>query len=472
MTFRVRTALVVLALTALTMGCAFAAVWERFVSAQRDQLDSALISVARREAAEAAAGQLEFTDAPGPSANAVGPLPKYGVLYGLNGGVLATTNNFTEVPRMPYSVPYDTGFDFEHEGVPMRGVVVGVASTGRRVLLATPRLDFEDDARILARAMAITFGVGCLWAAVVAFGVATRLTREHRIVADAARRVASGDTTARVAFRSSDADLRQLATDVNAMIEQLVGLLSVQERFIAHAAHELRTPLTSLRIELEHALRNGVDKHDYESALRGALDSARRLSDLAEDLLQLARLKAEHIDAEDFTALEDALADAVADVAPVGRLRDVFIITEPVSALVHADRRGLARLFRNILENAVRFSPRGGRVRVETRVEEDRVVIGVADEGVGIKPDDEERIFEAFTRGGLIRGPRAARSGGVHDHNQNARDDDGGPGGSGLGLAIARGLARGFGGDVTAKHCGSGGGHFSIVLNRRRSSPS
>ena len=86
MTFRVRTALVVLLLTAVTMGGAFAGVWQRFVSAQRHQLDNALLAVARREAAEAASGQSEFTDAPGPSANAVGPLPKFGVLYGIGRG--------------------------------------------------------------------------------------------------------------------------------------------------------------------------------------------------------------------------------------------------------------------------------------------------------------------------------------------------------------------------------------------------
>jgi two-component system heavy metal sensor histidine kinase CusS len=422
------------------MGGAFAGVWHYFVSAQRHQLDDALLAVAHREASEAEAGNLEFTDAPGPlTANAVGPLPKYGVLYGVNGRALATTENFTTVPSMPRLVAFGTGFDFEHELLPMRGVVVEVGeNTGRRVLLATPRLDFEEDARILARAMAIAFGVGCIWAAVIGFGVATRLTREHRSVVEVARRVASGDTTARVAFRSSDSDLRQLAHDLNAMIEQLVGLLAIQERFIAHAAHELRTPLTSLRIELEHAIRSGKDRNDYDSALRGALDSARRLTDLAEDLLQLARVKA--TPTEKLTTLEEALTDAIADVAPVGRTRDVFIVTQALSARVRGDRRGLARLFRNVLENAVHFSPRGGRVRVEGRLEDARVIVSVKDEGPGIVADDEERIFEPFARG--------------------VRED--GLEGTGLGLSIARNLARAFGGDVTVEP--GAGGQFFVEL--------
>jgi two-component system heavy metal sensor histidine kinase CusS len=444
MSFRVRTAVVVLALTAITMGGAFATVWERFVASQRRQLDEALLDVARREASEAAGGSLDFTDAPGPSANAVGPLPKYGVIYTLSGRPLSTTPNLTAetVPPMPRLVPVEHGFDFDNAGQPMRGVMVPVIGTTMRVLLATPRADLEDDARILARAMTIAFAVGCAWAAIVAFGVATRLTREHSLVGSVARRVASGDTSARVQFRSSDSDLRQLAGDLNAMIEWLVGLNAMQDRFISHAAHELRTPLTSLRIELEHALRNGGDRDDLESALRGALDSARRLSDLAEDLLQLARVKATADVAR--VRVADPLADAIADVAPLGRVRDVFIVRDSLVADVVGDRRGLARLFRNVLENAVRFSPRSGRVQVSTQFSDDGVEVRVSDEGPGIAADDVERIFEPFARGARTRDPE----------------------GTGLGLTIARELARSYGGDVRVSP--GPGGRFVVQL---RSTP-
>jgi two-component system, OmpR family, sensor kinase len=440
MSFRVRTALVVLALTAITMGAAFGIVWDRFVASQRRQLDVALLEVARREASEAASGALDFTDAPGPSANAVGPLPKYGVIYTLTGRPVSTTPNLTAetVPPMPRLVPFEQGFDFDNAGQPMRGVVVAVSGTSMRVLLATPRADLEDDASILARAMSIAFVVGCLWAAIVAFGVATRLTREHALVGSIARRVASGDTSARLAFRSSDRDLRQLAGDLNAMIERLVGLNAMQDRFISHAAHELRTPLTSLRIELEHALRTGVDRSDYESALRGALDSSRRLSELAEDLLQLARVKASTESAQ--IDIAEPLADAISDVAPLGRSRDVFIVKDAISGLVLGDRRGLARLLRNVLENAVRFSPSTGRVRVSVEAADDGVDIGVSDEGPGIEADDVERIFEPFARGARNRDPE----------------------GTGLGLTIARELARSYGGDVRVSP--GKGGRFVVHL--------
>lgn len=441
MTFRFRTALVVLVLTAVTMGGAFAVVWERFVESQRRQLDVALLEVARREASEAEAGDLRFTDAPGPSANAVGPLPKYGVIYTLTGRPVSTTPNWTAetAPPMPRLVPLDQGFDFEQDGQPLRGVLVAVPGSTMRVLLATPRDDLEDDARILARAMTIAFAVGCVWAGIVAFGVATRLTREHSLVGSVARRVANGDTSARVAFRSSDRDLRQLADDLNTMIERLVGLLAVQDRFIAHAAHELRTPLTALRIELEHALRTATDRSDYESAVKGALESARRLSDLAEDLLSLARAKSAPAQAVEVD-LAEPLAEAIGEVAPLGRSRDVFIENDAAGGLVLGDRRGLARLFRNVLENAIRYSPPATRVRVSVARSDEGTEVNIRDEGPGIDESDVERIFEPFARG--------ARRGDAQ--------------GTGLGLTIARELARSFGGDLRVSP--GPGGRFSVHL--------
>ncbi|MBX3233443.1 MAG: HAMP domain-containing histidine kinase [Labilithrix sp.] len=449
MTFRVRTALVVLVLTALTMGGAFATVWHLFVSTQRAQLDRALLVVAENEAREATAGSLDFTDAPGPSANAVGPLPKYGVIYAAGGRPVSTTANLTaeSAPPMPRLVRFGEGFDFEHDGRPMRGITVPVGGTAMRVLLATTRDDLEEDSMILRHAMSVAFVVGCVWAAVVAFGVATRLTREHSAVGAVARRVASGDTSARVAFASSNADMQQLADDLNAMIERLVGLLSVQERFIANAAHELRTPLTSLRIELELALRRGTTREDYEGALRGALDSARRLTGLAEDLLQLARMKAA-APVKGEAAIEDAVLDAVGDVAPVGRARHVFIVVEPFHALVAGDRAGIARLLRNLLENAVRFSPDEGRVRVAAAEKDGRLEISVSDDGPGIAKEDEDRIFEPFARGARGREPN----------------------GTGLGLSIARELARSYGGDVRAVPSEEGG-RFVIALRLREAPP-
>lgn len=443
MTFRLRTALAVLVLTAGTMGAAFFLVWGTFVASQRHQLDVALLDVAEREVAEARAGALELTDAPGPSANAVGPLPKYGVMYDAAGKVLSTTNNFKHVPPLPARSPSKAAFDFEHDDHPMRGVVLDVGGQGpaQRLFLATTRDDLEDDGRILGRGMSVAWLVGCMWAATVAFGVASRLTAQHQVVADVARRVASGDTSARVAFRTTDADLRQLARDLNAMIDRLVGLVASQERFVSHAAHELRTPLTSLRLEIELALRTCDTREAYAEALTGALGSSKRLSALADDLLELARADADAV-GED-VALEVAVDDACAVVAPLAREKDVRLSIVQPNLHVQGTRSSLARVLRNVLENAVRFSPNGGAVELRAEERDGRVTIVVTDEGPGISAADAERIFEPFVRG-------AARDGSDPGGDTHAGSASDGGHGAGLGLAIARELVRAMGGDVRA----------------------
>jgi len=428
MTFRIRTALVVLLLTAGTMGAAFFLVWETFVASQRHQLDVALLEVAEREATEARAGALELTDAPGPSANAVGPLPKYGVMYDRVGKVLSTTNNFKSVPQLPHRAPSPRAFDFDHDGRPMRGLLVDVGGQGpaERLLLATTRDDLEDDGRILGRGMGIAWLVGCAWAATVAFGVATRLTAQHRVVAAVARQVVSGDTSARVVFETSDADLRQLANDLNAMIARLVGLVASQERFVSHAAHELRTPLAALRLEIELALKTCETPAAYVEALEGALGSARRLSALADDLLTLARANAgPH---EDVVAIADAASAARELVLPLAREKRVVVDVVGGDARVRGAGPELERVFRNLLENAIRHSPVDGEVVVRAEAHAGRVVVAVTDEGPGIAAGDTERIFEPFVRGGA----RADRAG------------------AGLGLAIARELVRAMGGELHA----------------------
>jgi two-component system OmpR family sensor kinase len=257
MTLRVRTALLALVLTALTMGIAFVVVWARFVSS-----------------------------------NSHGPLAKYGVLYADDGRSLTTTHNFRTIPVRP-DVQHDQPFDFVHDGLRLRGVVVDVPrSNGSTILLATTREELENDADLLARVMLLTSGAGCVWAAAVAFAVGTRLMRDHDAIADVARRVAAGDMSARVEVRDGGSDLQRLAGDLNVMIARLIGLLGTQDRFVANAAHELRTPLTAMRIELQHALKSAKDPAQLADAVRGALDSVARLGDLTDDLLALARARA------------------------------------------------------------------------------------------------------------------------------------------------------------------------------------
>jgi signal transduction histidine kinase len=202
-----------------------------------------------------------------------------------------------------------------------------------------------------------------------------------------------------------------------------------------------------LRLEIELALRTCREPSEYAQALGGALESAERLSALSEDLLELARIDA--VPSQEKCALSDALDDALADVSPLARARSVELRLEPAepSPSVRGARRALGRVFRNLLENAVRFSPEGATVTVEVKETDETVSARIVDHGPGIRSGDEERIFEPFVR--------AASSSEGHSE------------GTGLGLSIARQLAQAAGGDVRAE-AGTEGAVMVVSLLRVR----
>ena len=253
--------------------------------------------------------------------------------------------------------------------------------------------------------------------------------------------MAAGDTSARVAFASSDGDLQQLTGDLNTMIERLVGLAAAQDRFVANAAHELRTPLTALRIELEHALKSAHDLDDAQTAMRGALDSGRRLSKLADELLVVARARAAKRTQGEICGVRECVDDAVNYVRSIAEARQVRIELAPMTTvLVWGERAGISRIVRNLLENAVRHSPSGERVRVVSELDGDTLRLAIEDHGGGVDPRDHARVFEPFER--------------------LERDDAG----AGLGLSIARSLAHAFGGDVEIDAKYTEGARFVLRL--------
>jgi two-component system, OmpR family, sensor kinase len=317
---------------------------------------------------------------------------------------------------------FDLWFHREH----LRAVLTPVPRhPGNFLMLAAPRLDLDSDAAFLRRAMEIVFAVAVAWAAFVATWIVRRLTRGHAAVTQVARRVADGDLTARVDDDGSDPEARQLARDVNQIIERLSALLASHEEFVTHAAHELRSPITTVYGELALALRRARDGEGYRAAITGALESTQRLRELAESLLTLARSGS---DAEPYepVLLSEVLERAARAVQGAADGREVRLDLDDAPAVVRGRARDLERLFCNLFENAIRHSPAGERVRVTSSQDGPRVRVRVSDRGPGVLDEDRERIFQPFFR------------------SQSAY----GTPGTGLGLAIARKVARAHGGDV------------------------
>lgn len=446
MTFRSKTVLTIVVLTALALGGAFAAVSEAFNRLQRTQLDASLSSVAQQEAREAPLHHFSFSDGPGPAANDVGPLTKYGIIYDADGSVLSATPPFDQAPPSLASLRRPTGkaFDLWFRQSHLRGVLVAIpAHPGKVLFLATSRDDLDGDEMFLYRAMLVAFLVAVFWVGAVAYWMGGRLTVAHRAIAGVVERVTQGDLTARVRVQPSDPEVDRLGREINAMVARLDELLKSQQRFIAHAAHELRTPLAALYGELQQSRRKPRDAAAYEATIDTALDATRHLITLAEDLLTLAGARARAGSASARTPLGHAVADARALVAPLARERDVRIRIIGDQSSHVPDRNGdAARLLRNILENAIRHSPPGGDVQVLITLQSGGVLeVRVSDDGPGVAEADRDDIFEPFFR---------ARAAGASD-------------GAGLGLGIAREIARSHGGDVTLDASTNGGGASFVV---------
>ena len=306
------------------------------------------------------------------------------------------------------------------------------------LLLAASREDLEKDTTFLWKVMVMSAVLSIGGIVTSSWWIVRRLTRGHTKITETARRIASGDLKARVALGSGDDEVVQLARDIDDMVERLNLVIEGQNRFIAYAAHELRTPLTVLYGELQLALRRSRSAEDYRAMIAESLEAVRRLNRLVEDLLYLARLSVKKGDGDEMARLRlgEIVDNAVFWIESSVEEREIGLDIEFDADIVVGSAMAVERSLRNLLENAVRHSPRGGRVVVRARMYGDELEIRVRDHGPGIEPADRARVFEPFFR---------------------AADERTEPG-SGLGLAIVREIARAHGGDAFVEDAPEGSG--------------
>ncbi|CAN5151946.1 hypothetical protein BH18ACT9_BH18ACT9_09950 [soil metagenome] len=244
--------------------------------------------------------------------------------------------------------------------------------------------------------------------------LAVGMTSPLREMTGAARRMATGDHSARVTATSRD-EVGELARAFNRMAEELAGVDRQRRELVANVSHELRTPVTALCALLEN-LADGVAGPDPET-LRAVLAQGERMTALVTDLLDLSRIDAGKAPlARKPVEVRPLLEAAVAESRIGGRDVGYVVRVSPPDLTVQGDPARLRQLVANLLDNASRHSPSGGTVTIRAGVIEDRWQLEVGDEGPGVAPTNREHAFERF---GTLS------------------DSDGG-GGTGLGLAIAR----------------------------------
>jgi signal transduction histidine kinase len=284
--------------------------------------------------------------------------------------------------------------------------------------------------------LSLTFGVhsryaffgGLVVSLIVIQLLAHGIVLPLRQMVAATRAMADGDYSQRVTATAQD-EVGSLAGAFNTMAAQLQAADSQRRELIANVSHELRTPIAALRARLEN-LADGVEALDGE-AVSAMLRATQRLSKLVDQLLQLSQFESGAIGLDrQAICLRSVIEDAAAEVRPVNP--DVRIVTEVPDGLKGvADPERIHEVLTNLLTNAVRHSPAGGRVVVRGTPVQEGVRVEVCDEGTGIPSGDLERIFDRFYR---VNSARAS-----------------GSGGAGLGLAIARSIVELHGGSIRAE---------------------
>ena len=244
-------------------------------------------------------------------------------------------------------------------------------------------------------------------------------------------------------MRTGD-ELERLSVSLNLMISRLEDAINSSKQFVADASHELRTPLAVLRGELENLAQDSQLKSHTRETLGSALEEVDRLAEIVEGLLALSRLDSGEAQAEwvrfDLAALVATTADQMSLLAEDKHITVTCDSSAPV--LIEGDRARLKQVVVNLLDNAIKYTPNGGRIKLKIAQEEGSAVLDVADDGIGIPPEALPHVFKRFFR---VDGSRS-------------RDQ----GGAGLGLSIVKSICDAHGARVEVSSTPGQGSRFRI----------
>lgn len=318
------------------------------------------------------------------------------------------------------------------------------AKSGDRLIQVAQLMDAR-------RNRAITLALHSLWPVIpislllfaAAWWVVTSaLTPLNQIGLDLARRNANSLTP--VSEEGVPQEVSLLVAELNSLLVRMDQALQSQQWFLADAAHELRSPLTALKLQAQILARakDEVGRKQAFGRLLGGIDRATRL---AEQLLALARQQPsaqvyEHVD----TSLSTCIEQAISDVNPLAADRHIRLTYGDFPSIdVNGEADSLRIMVRNLLDNAVRYTPEGGEVRIDLRSNDAFAVVTVQDSGPGIPRQDRSRVFDRFYR---VAGTSPNQSG------------------SGLGLAIAKAIAARHGATLELLDAEIGGLAVTVSL--------
>jgi heavy metal sensor kinase len=290
---------------------------------------------------------------------------------------------------------------------------------------------------------------------VVAAGVGWFMARQAvsgvEAVTRTARNISEGNLEERVPVKPRGDEIDQLATTFNQMLDRIQTLLTEIREMSDNIAHDLRSRITRIRGMAEVTLTTGKSLSEYENMAASTIEECDRLLDMINMMLMISKtesgvdkLSREEIDLAGLIRQACELFEPAAEDKGVTLTCDV-----PGGIILSGDTRMIQRMFSNLLDNAIKYTPTGGSVTVSVSEDDKQLFVSVKDTGIGISPSDQPRIFERFYRCDQSRSQA----------------------GIGLGLSLARAIARAHGGDITVTSSPNQGSTFTIAFPKTHPSP-
>ena len=359
-------------------------------------------------------------------------------------------------PRAEASASHLPGrFRIEPNGPTLHYVVRAVPDAGEQfgaIFAGANTRSAELRLEQLLTTILIAFVVGVVPAILVGRWIAARALEPVDRMITEVREISDGRSLhRRLPLPLAQDELARLAATLNQMMTRLERSFAALRRFTADASHELKTPLTVVRAGVERAITRPDTAPETLAALEETLQEVNRMTELLDSLLTLARadegraeLHREPVDLRQILEEAGETGELLAEHAGVGI--DIRLPSEPV--VVSVDRSRVRQLALNLIENAVKYTPRGGQVSVELGSSNGRAVFTVADTGIGIAPGDLPHVFDRFWRADSARTRTSERAG------------------TGLGLAICKWIAEAHGGTIEVQSRPGRGTTFTVGLPR------
>jgi heavy metal sensor kinase len=292
--------------------------------------------------------------------------------------------------------------------------------------------------------LAVGLPIGVLIAVVGGFVLVRRALKPVDAIAHKAEEISQLNLSERLPVLHTGDELERLSISLNHMISRLEDAVQSSKRFVADASHELRTPLTVLRGELESLAQDGSLSAPTRESVGSLLEEVDRLSEIVESLLALSKLDAGDVSAERVRFdLGELVTTTAGQMSLLAEDKQISVSCEAAPGVfIEGDRSRMKQVVVNLLDNAIKYTPNGGRVVLKTSRDADHAILEVTDNGVGIPTEALPHMFKRFFR--------------VDD--SRSRDQ----GGAGLGLSIVKSICAAHGAEVTVSENPGGGSCFRV----------